>query len=358
MNSKLSLLSNSLSTMAGADFLPSMNRFTVFLVAGAFISITHATVAQMGYKFFSLESMVAQSRVVARGTVAAVATNSVEEQWVEKSVTININETLKGEHTPQLQYFVRTHSSDDSPEKWKDSQQEVLWFLTQNEVDKGRNASVESAAPHEAICVPASDWYFIELVDAIDKRLRHKPPPPIYSMNLTLLENPKEIVQAARRAVREEEAKLAPQSHRVSVSRFIAQQTGTSGDVNSFVVPVDSRLQPVALRWIIAPDETLSELRENPINVIKGSERWKRWSSIERSRLREEGIKALRYFKSDENIAILRESLNDPAWSYHTEQDKNGLDIRVKAYYIREAAFSVLKGWDVEIQRPILTEEF
>ncbi|WP_105353055.1 MULTISPECIES: hypothetical protein [Pirellulaceae] len=71
---------------------------------------------------------------------------------------------------------------------------------------------------------------------------------------------------------------------------------------------------------------------------------------------REQGVRALRYFKSDENIARLKAFLEDSGWAYlqHAEQN-NGIEVRF--YGIREAAYNTLKYWGVDAQKPVTREE-
>jgi hypothetical protein len=73
-------------------------------------------------------------------------------------------------------------------------------------------------------------------------------------------------------------------------------------------------------------------------------------------RLRAEGAKALTYFKSESNIAILKALLNDSASS--VEQPRSGTaDRPQRVYIVREAAYNVLMRWSVEVTpKPLLRE--
>ena len=69
-----------------------------------------------------------------------------------------------------------------------------------------------------------------------------------------------------------------------------------------------------------------------------------------------EGARALRYFKSDENIARLKGLLDDPGWSYLHHPDQNdGLEVRL--YGVRDDAFQTLKSWEVDVPKPVIREE-
>ena len=71
---------------------------------------------------------------------------------------------------------------------------------------------------------------------------------------------------------------------------------------------------------------------------------------------REESARALRYFKSDENVARVKTLLNDPGWGYFKHPSQNN-GIEVRHYGVREAAFGTLKSWGVNVEKPVIREE-
>jgi hypothetical protein len=72
--------------------------------------------------------------------------------------------------------------------------------------------------------------------------------------------------------------------------------------------------------------------------------------------MRAEGARALRYFKSDENIASLRKLLADPGCAYRYPDPKND-NIQERIYVVRYQAYQTLKAWGVEVEKPVITEE-
>jgi hypothetical protein len=69
-----------------------------------------------------------------------------------------------------------------------------------------------------------------------------------------------------------------------------------------------------------------------------------------------EGIRALRYYKSAENIARLRPLLDDPTTAYLRHAEENmGREVRV--FLVREAAYEALKGWGVDAPLPVTRVE-
>jgi hypothetical protein len=60
------------------------------------------------------------------------------------------------------------------------------------------------------------------------------------------------------------------------------------------------------------------------------------WRNI----LRAEGIAALRYFKSKQNVALLKPLLNDPTFMVtHSHDDQSDAK---RVYYVRKAAYETL----------------
>ena len=69
--------------------------------------------------------------------------------------------------------------------------------------------------------------------------------------------------------------------------------------------------------------------------------------------LRTEAISALRSFKSDENIALLKTLLKDEARVKSSDSDTGKT---TWFYSIRSAAAALLTEWEVKFEAPILTE--
>ncbi len=162
-------------------------------------------------------------------------------------------------------------------------------------------------------------------------------PPPILTMNLTVLDQPEEILAAARKAVAA--GKHRPvQEHKIWLPRQVAQRSGRSGDTNHLDAPVDQRLEVLARRLLQLPGD------------FTGGN-----SGFE-NLLRREGLAALRYFKSEENIALVRPFLADLSWLVETRGTGNGAEVKRWVYYLRKEAYATLRHWKVEIREPLLEE--
>jgi hypothetical protein len=103
------------------------------------------------------------------------------------------------------------------------------------------------------------------------------------------------------------------------------QETGRSGDANVVAVPINGQLERLAHRWMAA-----------------GEPAWKRM----------EGISALRHFRTPAHEKLLLDLLDDPETSTVVDYDKDGNLYNWRVHQLREAAYRVLKEWDVPVSNP------
>jgi hypothetical protein len=89
-------------------------------------------------------------------------------------------------------------------------------------------------------------------------------------------------------------------------------------------VPVDSRLEAQARKWLGSADKDLRVL----------------------------GASALVYFRSDENAGMLKGLLNDPATSEH-QIIARGAERRERVFEVRAEAWSVLDAWGYHVSQPV-----
>jgi hypothetical protein len=97
------------------------------------------------------------------------------------------------------------------------------------------------------------------------------------------------------------------------------------------------------LRLSVPVDQTLQKRAQNYID----SDSYQK---------REEGVRALRYFKSDENVARVKRLLNDPAWGYLKRVEEND-GVEVRWYGVRDEAFRTLTSWGADVEKPVIREE-
>jgi len=296
----------------------------VLAMAIATMAAPSAARAQMGYEAPSIEWLVADSDVVVRALIVNVERTPVPNPNPEtyrnpverQTVTLKVREALKGQAVDSLTFSRQTSPSDRIYEGWRDAEMEQLWFFKRAPDDE----SDEALYPYEY------GWSAIRLGPAVpaEKGFSRKLP-PIFSMNLEVLTESEEILEAARLAVDGLGAAKQLQSHEIDLPGTIMQRTGKSGDANRLIVPVDDRLEDLAHRLINGPGAFLRDGEEGYA-----------------VRLRQEGVKALRHFPSPENRRLLR-GLPD-ALSRLPARD------RVPVEEIREMAADILRAWALEVR--------
>ncbi|MEX0712711.1 MAG: hypothetical protein WD278_10200 [Pirellulales bacterium] len=311
--------------------------------------------AQMGLTLTSLESLVAHADVVVRASIADVTREEPDEQWVSMHVTLKVDETLKGRPEKSVTFAIRTIDGDQRYQQWHAARQQQLWFFVYNKPRTGELPSKDNAAEARHRLKPNGSM--IRLGEAVpDETSFSKLPPPILTMDLYALEAADEILEAARKAAGQRGKRNPVRSHAIWLPRSIAQRSGSSGDINHLVVPADHRLEALARRLIETPNGFLRPEPAVRPELYNDPGRRSAWFHANSNLLRAEGVKALRQFKSDRNIALLLPLLDDPAWSYRTIQREDRPPVRHREYYLRKEAYSTLRQWGVDVKKPVLKE--
>ena len=258
--------------------------------------------------------------------------------------------TLKGGHAESLVFIERILASYEVYEGWRDDGREQLWFLVRHKERASEDDAKEAGPSHGDRLRPyGGGWSVIRLGPSVPEERGFTPlPPPIQTMNLKVLKKPEDILKAARAAVAGAGKRGRTRNHAVDLPRGIMQATGTSGDATRLIVPIDPRLEATARHWIESPEDIPLRL-----GVVESREEAMRFYS---GLLRLEGVRALRHFKSDENVAILKGLLDDPAFWHQTGEEHDRVGITEKVYYVRRAAFETLREWGVEVESPVLRE--
>lgn len=148
--------------------------------------------------------------------------------------------------------------------------------------------------------------------------------------DFTLLREPDAVIRAAREIVQQSDPAVK-RRHTFKLwvpGEIIAGTQWAKYHGHTLSVPVDMQLKRRAIKYLRS---------ENYMN-------------------REEGVRALRYFKSDKNVARVKQMLNDPGWAYmYHAQENNGVEFRI--YGVRREAYQTLKSWGVEVKEPMTQEE-
>lgn len=135
------------------------------------------------------------------------------------------------------------------------------------------------------------------------------------TMDFTVLTRPEPIMAAARAAAAYSAGRPRPKFYRMPSVPFKTEVSEREGGFSlpSMIFPLDDRLPQKAREWTKSP---------NPY-------------------VRIEGAGTLRRYRTEENIAILKELLSDPA-------------VAGGQYLVRTGAFNVLTGWGVDCGNPAL----
>jgi hypothetical protein len=152
----------------------------------------------------------------------------------------------------------------------------------------------------------------------------------VLKADFTLLREPEEVIRAAAESLR----RMSPAVKRVHTFALrvplnhVAKTRWAEYHGLTLDVPVDEQLEKRAVEYLRS---------ENYLE-------------------REQAVRALRYFKSDENISQVEAMLNDPGWAYlHHPQENNGIEVRL--YGVRDAAYKTLKSWGMDVDKPMIREE-
>ncbi len=237
------------------------------IIAGVIALTAQPSSAQMGYNAASLEWLVTDSDVVVRGVITNVSREPAQEQRVWVTLTLKMHEILKGQPPESLTFAVNTVVGDERYEQWRDARQEQLWFLVRNEqYDNTHENKQGGTSARYPLRSYGGGWDLIRLGPSVPDEQDFAPvPPPIFTMPLSVLKEPQEILQAARAAVAEGSKSQPVSSYSIQLPRSIMQRSGRSGDVNMLTVPIDHRVEILARRLIKSPEAFLRpELARRP----------------------------------------------------------------------------------------------
>jgi hypothetical protein len=261
----------------------------------------------------TLEWVIADSDQVVRGTLAEVKRVRDKNNLIWATVTVKVADTFKGEKKDELKFMAsyKTQFPSERLVEFERNQTEALICLVKSQryKDMGEDFGqapwalrlAEGEVNHTLVDVSANTGAFVITMDG------------------QLLNRRDPILQAAAAAGKIPAAdKLLQSNIRAPGSTEVVRKLTASGPL-WLLVPVDSRLETQAKSWLKAME----------------------------SESRVEGVKALRHFKSDDAIALLKPLLED------AQSQTEG---KVKYYPVRKAAFDVLKGWGVAVKAPV-TEE-
>jgi hypothetical protein len=276
------------------------------VLAGVFCPGSACSQQTRPLQLFSIEAIVAESAVVVRGVVVDVAD---ADGW--NLITVHVRETLKGTAAKQVRFAApRLAKLEAALGKAKQSQRELLCLLQQQKSGPGEAPQREKvlaqhhvdlyapfvpgrpgkpALPVIAVGPPPSDEYL--------------EPPAFLDAHLQIHKTPEALDRAIRTAIAAPFAEGA--CYELTIPRDMAQRSGFSREHNLLTLPIDRRLEALARRLLRSPGD-----------FAAGGD------SAGARLLRLEGIKALRLFPGEANLAMVRAWLDDPTSTAAYTEDR------------------------------------
>jgi hypothetical protein len=291
--------------------VPRIAKCVVLAVVAVAAGVFHVDAARAQHsgslKLSSLEWAVADSDVIVRAVVADVA---AADNW--SIVTLDAREMLKGAKADRLQFVTHRFTKGAAQlARAKQSQRELVWLLKRHNPGCGEAPEREQVLARHKLDLYAPllagrpGQPTLPIVPLGPSQAEHDFQPPAFlSIDLRVLKTADELVNAIRTAIADSPAREPVRSYAVELPQEIAQRTGFSREqnLNHLEMPVDHRLEAFARRLVRSPGDF----------VVKDAQGASNHATHARL-LRLEGVKALRLFPTESNLALLRAWLEDPA---------------------------------------------
>ncbi|MDP6446389.1 MAG: HEAT repeat domain-containing protein [Pirellulaceae bacterium] len=262
----------------------------------------------------SVSWWVAESVLVVRGTLSRVDTRT-KGDVILSTVTVKVNETLKGKQVDEATFAARHFKTTKLTGALQDEKSEFLFFL----VGEGRYVDDDRTSKVSGLSL-RNKWGRHSFA-----RLNSKPTRHVFTANFQVLKKRDEILAAVSRSVATQAKGNKPAMHRLDVP-FSSPAHGVlyGGSSVYMVVAADADLERIAKQWLKSKD------------VMQ----------------RLQAASSLSHFKNEANIATLKKLLADPGYWIATNADKQ----RTRVFAVRQAAYSALRAWKVDVPKP-QTEE-
>lgn len=290
-----------------------MNRtFRLLLVFVGLIGMTTPLAAAI-VLVESLEWVSADADLVVRGTITEFdRVNDKGTIWAKATVKVAAGYKGKVKEGDEIK-FVASHKSrfaSDALAALGKNKTEAIFCLVKSERYKDKGADYKDAPWALRLSQGDLDQSAIDLSGESGTL--------VVTADARLLTRKDDIVKAAEAAASPEAAKPKQGRLDAPASSDVVRKYST-GDGVWLIVPLNDRLQAIARDW----------LKSKEIDF------------------RVEGANALKHFKSDDNIQLLKRLLEDPG------SRSSG---KAKTYPVRQAAFAVLKEWGVQVKPPVVEE--
>jgi len=263
----------------------------------------------------SIDWMVRDADLVVRGVVVAVRKHTRPGKSVWYEATLRVAETIKGTKMRNVRFAVH-RVWGGTPAQWKSQGTELLAFF----VRKRRLGKPYRSASRAPFVLRSG---LQELVVKLSGSKRSK----VYTRGFAVLSKRVDILKAARRA---------------AASTIGARRTFFNVDV-PFRTAAFRALYGGSAVWMRVPVD---------VDLLRKARRWIRHPNIG---LRVQGTRVLRRFRSPANVAELRRLLKDRTF-YVQSAPTGSVGPKYRYYAVREAAFKILKRWNVRAKKPVTLE--
>lgn len=263
---------------------------------------------------------------------------------VRYTVEVRVEEVLKGMPPQPAEFSEETAGFDERIEHWREERTSFLWFIggtqtVRSYTSQGRSESYTN--------MPVGGWRHLRLGEAVPREEWFGAQDPIFSMDFTCLTNADEILSRARQFSQEHSGPLkthvfeAPPVKGCELPRYFWM---------ALAVPILPSLETTARRFIRSPEDFLVETPEWARTNAAMKADWLK------STFCMQGIKALRYFKSAENIELIKPFLTDPMATDMEVASGERIGKIDRHYPMRALAYEVLRSWDFAVPEPVLEE--
>ena len=259
--------------------------------------------------FYSLEARVAQAQCIFVGSVSNCSGTVTERSGFANGVmncriTVQVDKAIKGQCGKTVELMSEVSPDDKRFGQWAEHHTSFLFFI--------EDKTWSNFGGHNP------RWSTIRLGEAVPAEKTYSADNPVYLMDFSVVTNSQEVLARTRQ--------FAKRRLKAPLQFFTFGPRPELPLWTSLMVPVQPSLEKFA------------------------HERIKSTNWMERA----EAARALQYFKSASNTKLLKPLLNDP--SFQDWQTEHVVWKTTRSYYVRQAAYDVLSGWDAVVDKP-LTEE-
>ncbi len=270
----------------------------------------------------SIEWVVADSDLVLIGVVSKVEKVAGKKKPFEVA-TVKVAHTVKGRPADQVTFLLRNYNGP-AAEDWLADGTPLLFCLVRRAHARDRG---ELPAGHDWVLRDDGNQHSAVLLGKPRRHWTHTI--PAFTREFDVLTEPAAVIKRAKEAARPLPEGREKKPFTLSVPGATAAfRKLYAGSAVYLIVPVDGELERVARLWCC--------------------------SASFYTRLN--GVCALRHFRNEKNIAILKGLLSDPGCSVTTKADSKGGERRVRVYRARQLAYETLREFGVKAEPPVVDE--